>query len=245
MQQKEESYQEHVKQLTWKMQQEREQLIREQDKIISLKLQEQERLLKEGFQNESRRLHQEIQNLRSHKPSGGCTILWRSEFRTALQRNPLSRSPLTGNLQHLKQLLLSSTHVNSKSPATPGYGHCMTLGQCQRKSPSVQNACMSRGSAFCVLEVSLTCTITRPRVFLLYNLIFSSFLQYSVYNHRAGNFLLTLKMKSFSFFWGLWFFSYSPSKTKPYLHFAFYFPAVTSCPEVSQNKCLTQVNKKY
>lgn len=39
MQQKEESYQEHVKQLTLKMQQEREQLIREQDNIISLKLQ--------------------------------------------------------------------------------------------------------------------------------------------------------------------------------------------------------------
>lgn len=39
MQQKEESYQEHVKQLTLKMQQEREQLIREQEKIISFKLQ--------------------------------------------------------------------------------------------------------------------------------------------------------------------------------------------------------------
>lgn len=39
MEQKEASYQEHVKQLTLKMQQEREQLIREQDKILSLKLQ--------------------------------------------------------------------------------------------------------------------------------------------------------------------------------------------------------------
>nr|XP_048309673.1 guanylate-binding protein 2-like [Myodes glareolus] len=75
MQQKEESYQEHVKQLTMKMQQEREQLIIEQDKIISLKLQEQEQLLKEGFLNESRRLHQEIEGLRSYESSPGCTIL--------------------------------------------------------------------------------------------------------------------------------------------------------------------------
>ncbi|XP_041504171.1 guanylate-binding protein 2-like [Microtus oregoni] len=75
MQQKEESYQEHVKQLTLKMQQEREQLIREQDKIISLKLQEQKRLLNEGFQNESRKLHQEMESLKNSKPSGGCTIL--------------------------------------------------------------------------------------------------------------------------------------------------------------------------
>ncbi|XP_036046381.1 guanylate-binding protein 2-like [Onychomys torridus] len=75
MEQKEKSYQEHVKQLTEKMQKEREQLIAEHDKMISYKLQEQERLLKEGFQNESRKLHQEIESIKRRGPRQKCTIL--------------------------------------------------------------------------------------------------------------------------------------------------------------------------
>ncbi|XP_005081978.1 guanylate-binding protein 2 [Mesocricetus auratus] len=75
MAEKEKSYQEHVKQLTEKMQQEREQLIAEHNKMIALKLQEQERLLKEGFQNESRRLRQEINSIQLRQPPRKCTIL--------------------------------------------------------------------------------------------------------------------------------------------------------------------------
>ncbi|XP_040607618.1 guanylate-binding protein 1 [Mesocricetus auratus] len=74
MEEKERSYQEHVKQLTEKMQQEREELMAEQQKVIAHKLQEQERLLKEGFQNESRKLHQEIEKIKSSKAPSACTI---------------------------------------------------------------------------------------------------------------------------------------------------------------------------
>ncbi|XP_003514001.1 guanylate-binding protein 2-like isoform X1 [Cricetulus griseus] len=75
MAEKDKSYQEHMKQLSEKMHQERVQLIAENEKIISLKLQEQERLLKEGFQNESRKLHQEIESIKKSQSSGKCTIL--------------------------------------------------------------------------------------------------------------------------------------------------------------------------
>uniref|UniRef100_A0A8I3WWI6 Guanylate binding protein 5 n=1 Tax=Callithrix jacchus TaxID=9483 RepID=A0A8I3WWI6_CALJA len=65
MEQKERSYQEHVKQLTEKMERDRAQLLQEQETTLALKLQEQERLLKEGFENESRRMQNEIQILRN------------------------------------------------------------------------------------------------------------------------------------------------------------------------------------
>ncbi|KAJ1064731.1 hypothetical protein K5549_021354, partial [Capra hircus] len=60
MQEKEASYQEHVRQLTEKMEKERPQLIADQERVLALKLQEQERLLQEGFQKESMKLHVEI-----------------------------------------------------------------------------------------------------------------------------------------------------------------------------------------
>lgn len=66
MEEKEKSYQEHVKQLTEKMEQERAQLMAEQERAMALKLQEQALLLKEGFQNESRQLQREIQNLKNN-----------------------------------------------------------------------------------------------------------------------------------------------------------------------------------
>nr|QKE61577.1 guanylate binding protein 1 [Leontocebus fuscicollis] len=65
MEQKERSYQEHVKQLTEKMERDRAQLQQEQETTLALKLQEQERLLKEGFENESRRMQNEIRNLQN------------------------------------------------------------------------------------------------------------------------------------------------------------------------------------
>ncbi|KAK1339832.1 hypothetical protein QTO34_018389 [Cnephaeus nilssonii] len=66
MEEKEKSYQEHVKQLTEKMEQERAQLMAEQERAMALKLQEQALLLKEGFQNESRQLQREIENLKNN-----------------------------------------------------------------------------------------------------------------------------------------------------------------------------------
>ncbi|XP_054576630.1 guanylate-binding protein 1-like [Eptesicus fuscus] len=66
MEEKEKSYQEHVKQLTEKMEQERAQLMAEQERAMALKLKEQALLLKEGFQNESRQLQREIDNLRNN-----------------------------------------------------------------------------------------------------------------------------------------------------------------------------------
>ncbi|KAF6344596.1 guanylate binding protein 3 [Rhinolophus ferrumequinum] len=76
MEQKEKSYQEHVKQLTEKMESERIQSMAEQQRILDLKLQEQAQLLKEGFKNESRQLHNEIQNLKKNmeRPRKLCTI---------------------------------------------------------------------------------------------------------------------------------------------------------------------------
>ncbi|XP_075835096.1 guanylate-binding protein 2-like [Microtus pennsylvanicus] len=74
MEEKDKSYREHVKQLTEKMQQEREELIAEQQKILLLKLKEQEQLLKEGFEKESMKLLDEIEKIRSNI-SPLCTIL--------------------------------------------------------------------------------------------------------------------------------------------------------------------------
>lgn len=73
MQEKEKSYQEHIKQLTQKMDIDRAKMKKENERIIALKLQEQERLLREGFQNESRRLHNEIENLRTRMKRGKKT----------------------------------------------------------------------------------------------------------------------------------------------------------------------------
>ncbi|XP_012516554.1 PREDICTED: interferon-induced guanylate-binding protein 2 [Propithecus coquereli] len=75
MEQKEKSYQEHVRQLTEKMEKDRAQLLAEQEKTIGLKLQEQERLLKEGFRNESQKLHKEIQDLQRRTSSGSSCII--------------------------------------------------------------------------------------------------------------------------------------------------------------------------
>uniref|UniRef100_A0A8D1MZX0 Guanylate binding protein 1, interferon-inducible n=1 Tax=Sus scrofa TaxID=9823 RepID=A0A8D1MZX0_PIG len=63
MEQKEKSYQEHVRQLAEKMEKDRAQMLEEQERTMALKLQEQARLIQEGFQEENRRLHNEIQNL--------------------------------------------------------------------------------------------------------------------------------------------------------------------------------------
>ncbi|XP_006093986.1 guanylate-binding protein 1-like isoform X1 [Myotis lucifugus] len=79
MEEKERSYQEHLKQLTEKMEQERAQLMAEQERALSLKLQEQAKLLKEGFQNESRQLHREIESLKNKLKNtgggGGCILI--------------------------------------------------------------------------------------------------------------------------------------------------------------------------
>ncbi|XP_059231297.1 guanylate-binding protein 1-like [Mustela nigripes] len=76
MEQKERSYQEHVKQLTEKMERDRIQLLEEQKRTLACKLQEQSQLLKEGFRNESKQLHNEIENLRRNmaRPRTVCVI---------------------------------------------------------------------------------------------------------------------------------------------------------------------------
>ncbi|XP_028643963.1 guanylate-binding protein 1-like [Grammomys surdaster] len=63
MEQKERSYQEHIRQLTQKMENDRIQLKTEQEQTLSLKLQEQKQLLQEGFQKESRKLQEEMKNV--------------------------------------------------------------------------------------------------------------------------------------------------------------------------------------
>lgn len=74
MREKEQSYQEHVRQLTEKMKEERKMFIEEQDRIIAAKLREQEKFLKEGFENESKKLRREIDHAKNQS-SGKCTIL--------------------------------------------------------------------------------------------------------------------------------------------------------------------------
>ncbi|XP_059544930.1 guanylate-binding protein 1-like isoform X1 [Myotis daubentonii] len=66
MEEEEKIYQEYVKQLAEKMEQERAQLMAEQERALSLKLQEQAMLQKEGFQEESRQLQREIENLKNN-----------------------------------------------------------------------------------------------------------------------------------------------------------------------------------
>ncbi|XP_004378774.1 guanylate-binding protein 2 isoform X1 [Trichechus manatus latirostris] len=77
MEQKEKSYQEHVKQLTEKMEKDRAQLLAEQERTIALKLTEQKQLLKEGFENESKKLLKEIQDIKRRNSATGprCIIL--------------------------------------------------------------------------------------------------------------------------------------------------------------------------
>lgn len=77
MEQKEKSHEEHVKQLTEQMEMERTQSMAEQQRTLDLKLQEHAQLLKEGFQQESRSLQNEMEAI--HRRSGGlfpiCNIL--------------------------------------------------------------------------------------------------------------------------------------------------------------------------
>ncbi|XP_040091512.1 guanylate-binding protein 2-like [Oryx dammah] len=76
MQQKEASYQEHVKQLTKKIEKERAQSIADQERVLALKLQEQVRLLQEGFQKESMELYKEIVALKMKlQEAPPCNIL--------------------------------------------------------------------------------------------------------------------------------------------------------------------------
>ncbi|KAL6032850.1 hypothetical protein STEG23_031060, partial [Scotinomys teguina] len=63
MEQKERSYQEHLRLLTQKMENDRIQLKAEQERTLAFKLQEQKQLLQEGFQNESRKLQEEMKNV--------------------------------------------------------------------------------------------------------------------------------------------------------------------------------------
>ncbi|XP_037682624.1 guanylate-binding protein 2-like [Choloepus didactylus] len=75
MEQQEKSYQEHVKQLTEKMEKDRADMMEAQKNILDLKLKEQERLLNEGFLQESKKLHKEIQELQNRSRGSGCIIL--------------------------------------------------------------------------------------------------------------------------------------------------------------------------
>ncbi|XP_023576068.1 guanylate-binding protein 1-like [Octodon degus] len=64
LEQKEKSHQEHIRQLTMKMEEESAQWKKEHQETLALKLQEQASLLREGFQNESRLLHMEMERLK-------------------------------------------------------------------------------------------------------------------------------------------------------------------------------------
>ncbi|CAO2600268.1 Guanylate-binding protein 1, partial [Lemmus lemmus] len=66
---------EHVKQLSKKRQQEWEELMLKQHEIVSLKHKERDRLFLEGFQNESKKLLEEIDKINSYNPPILCTIL--------------------------------------------------------------------------------------------------------------------------------------------------------------------------
>ncbi|XP_038600918.1 guanylate-binding protein 1-like [Tachyglossus aculeatus] len=78
--QKERSHQEHMTQLTQKLEREREQILAQQEKALNLKLEEQARLMRDGFQNESQRLQEQIQHLRmqtqnNSRPRSTCIII--------------------------------------------------------------------------------------------------------------------------------------------------------------------------
>ncbi|XP_023576089.1 guanylate-binding protein 1-like [Octodon degus] len=64
LEQKEKHHQEHVRQLNMKMQQDRVQMLKEHQVTLALKLQAQDKLLKEGLQNESKKLHKEINDIK-------------------------------------------------------------------------------------------------------------------------------------------------------------------------------------
>ncbi|XP_066232827.1 guanylate-binding protein 1-like [Saccopteryx leptura] len=64
MEEKEKSHQEHLRQLTEKIEMKRAQLMAEHERVLDLKLQEQKELLKEGFKQESTQLQNEIEDLK-------------------------------------------------------------------------------------------------------------------------------------------------------------------------------------
>ncbi|XP_067390177.1 guanylate-binding protein 1-like [Emydura macquarii macquarii] len=64
LQDQERSHQEHVQQLTARMEEDRRKMLAEQQRMLDLKLQEQERLLREGFRGEAAGLEKELQKLR-------------------------------------------------------------------------------------------------------------------------------------------------------------------------------------
>ncbi|XP_067419843.1 guanylate-binding protein 1-like [Emydura macquarii macquarii] len=64
LQDQERSHQEHVQQLTARMEEDRRQMLAEQQRVLDLKLKEQERLLREGFRGEAAGLEKELQKLR-------------------------------------------------------------------------------------------------------------------------------------------------------------------------------------
>lgn len=76
MEQKEKSYQEHIRQLNEKRDLEWKELMAEMIKVTSLKHQEKERLFKEGFQSEGMMLFREIEKIKNMlSPPVPCTIL--------------------------------------------------------------------------------------------------------------------------------------------------------------------------
>ncbi|XP_074077823.1 uncharacterized protein LOC141512630 isoform X2 [Macrotis lagotis] len=79
MEQKEKSYQEHVKQMTGMMELERKLWIAEQERVQALKLKEQRQLLKEEFKKEAEQLQEEINYLTSEmdkpKEEESCILL--------------------------------------------------------------------------------------------------------------------------------------------------------------------------
>ncbi|XP_041495475.1 guanylate-binding protein 1-like [Microtus oregoni] len=75
MKEKEKFYQEHVKELTEKMENEQAQLKEKQQQDIENKLQEQARLLNEEFQQERKRLQDEIKNLQTREAKWKLTIM--------------------------------------------------------------------------------------------------------------------------------------------------------------------------
>ncbi|XP_051990510.1 guanylate-binding protein 1-like [Xyrauchen texanus] len=67
---------EHVKQITERMEKEQERMRQDNDRVMEAKLKEREALLQLGFQKEASRLQMEINSLRSQRSSGGffCSI---------------------------------------------------------------------------------------------------------------------------------------------------------------------------
>ncbi|XP_044847493.1 guanylate-binding protein 1-like [Mauremys mutica] len=77
LQDQERSHQEHVQQLTAKIEEERRKLLAEQEKVLALKQQEQRRLMREGFLELAAQMEQHMQKIRkeiSQPPHSGCVI---------------------------------------------------------------------------------------------------------------------------------------------------------------------------